>query len=177
MKKPASALRVDFSQIGKAAMMPGVRYFADWMIECLPKKLEAMMEEMVEEWRASIAGEAAKPKAKRGRPPAAVVSEELPTVREALGGKPPRRSNWPADPEERKREMARRMAVARGEKPSVKLAPDYSKTIKKMSNAQKASWAKLTPRQRKARARAAQAGRLAAQAAKQQRVNGAVTVQ
>src|SRR5262245_19418550 len=36
--------------------------------------------------------------------------------------KPKRKSNWPADPEERRLEMLRRQAVARGEFPSMKQA-------------------------------------------------------
>jgi len=69
-----------------------------------------------------------------------------------------RKSGWPADPEERSREMKRRQAVTAKKR---KKAPQIHDTIAKLRKKARASWARLTPRERKARVAKMLAGRLA----------------
>lgn len=92
--------------------------------------------------------------------------EPVPAKRGRPRGKPHRkfkqlepgktRSGWSADPEERKAEMARRQAVARR-----KAAKAGKPASTAQYNANKASWARLTPREKKARVAKMLAGRKA----------------
>jgi len=136
-----------YAQMGVAALIPGMQR----MIELMQHELDMM--------RARLTG-MQEPRKKMGRPrkvvTAVVTGEKLP-------------SGWPADPEERKLEMARRMA-ARGTKRKKRTKavvqsmvnkdhPDHEKFRKKMKRIAKRRWANMTPRERKVKLAAMQAGR------------------
>jgi hypothetical protein len=90
------------------------------------------------------------------------------------GAAPPaqvRSSGWPADPEERKREMARRnkVTLAKRKAATKKMGGaairDKEAWRKSVSKAAKAAWAKLTPAERAAKIARITAGRRKKEAA------------
>jgi hypothetical protein len=81
-------------------------------------------------------GEEARPPRRRGRP-----AETAKGV-----------SGWPADPEERKKEMARRMEVAKKNR-------RYAGHSQRMQGVSKKLWDNMTPEQRAGRIAAMQAGK------------------
>jgi len=134
-----------YAQMGMAALIPGMQYMLD------------QMQEQLNEFREALA--TAQGKKKLGRP---------------LGsGK--RASGWPADPDERRAEMLRRMQVAAGKaKPVTKKSteyvgspnhprhpdhPEHAKWLAKMKRSQRKAWDALTPAQRKERLAKMVAGR------------------
>lgn len=130
-----------YAKMGKAALLPGMVKMLD------------LMQRQIDEFRAELNGAESSPRrvegaTKRGRPRKNV---------ESLSGRG--LSGWPADPEERKKEMARRRKVAKAKK-SAKLHPrdaahpDHEHWKEIMRKAQKARWKRLTPaQQREAQAR------------------------
>jgi len=99
-----------------------------------------------------------------GRPPKAATIDATSHIRT---------SGWPADPEERRAEMARRMKVAAEKKgANAKIAqhgspnhprhpdhPGHAKWAAKMKRSHRKAWAGLTEQQRQARIEKAVAGR------------------
>jgi len=106
-----------------------------------------------------------------------VVREILPVVREATErrrrrGIPNLRTGWPDDPEERKKEMARRVAKRKPKPtPVVKVSklaptdmrhpdnPGYQKWRRKIKRARRQAWAHMTAREQKKQLAAMVAGR------------------
>jgi hypothetical protein len=107
-----------------------------------------------------------------------VVRDILPVVQEATRRRgrrreiPSLRTGWPDDPEERKLEMARRVAKRKPkDTPVVKVSalsptdirhpdhPDHKKWVNKATRARRKRWDALTPREQKARLAAMVAGR------------------
>jgi len=132
----------EFAQMGIAALLPGMQYMLDLMQQALSEKrdlLTALQDGI---------GEVSQQK-RIGRPP---------------GAKNKRANGWPADPEERKAEMARRQKVAaakRGEKlhPRDPGHPDHAKWVASIGKRTKKAWAAMSPAKRKARLVAMAAGR------------------
>lgn len=113
------------------------------------------IEKMIEELKGKLAqvhALAAAPvnKHPRDRPPKALLA--------AVNGQGKLPSGWPADPEERKREMARRMR---------KWGKHALETRAKLGAAQRKSWAGLSVRDRKKRVEALVEGRRRAKAARE----------
>jgi len=130
-----------YAQMGLAALLPGMQR----MIELMQHELDMM--------RAQLADMQGPPKKRMGRPPKAIAGAKLP-------------SGWPADPEERKREMQRRIAnrgklkqAAKATEPAIAQDPDRNKFRKKMSKISKRRWASMSVRERKQRVAAMMAGR------------------
>jgi hypothetical protein len=95
---------------------------------------------------------AVKPAARRGRPPG------------SANQRPQLVNGWPADPEARRLEMKRRMAVARGKKAEPKVPTnEHGHVIHDvaLSRQRKAAWAALSPKKRRERLAKMAAGRLA----------------
>ena len=134
-----SAEQSKYMQMGMAALLPGLQL----AIETMQKHLDEM--------RADLARMQNGDRPKRGRP--------AKTVREVIDGR--NRYGWPADPEERKAEMKRRLA-ARGRKlqPKDPGHPDHERWRANLSKARKKAWAAMTPRQQKERLRKMAAGKL-----------------
>jgi len=130
-----------YALLGMAAMLPGM----EMAVEVLQQQIAEMRQALAEvqrtvekPWRAE-------------RPDRELRTVEVPTSK---------RGGWPADPKERKAEMARRVnarvAKVRG---------------RKISEAQKSAWAGMSVRQRKARLAAMAAGK--AEQAKVKRLEAA----
>jgi hypothetical protein len=86
--------QLEYAAIGRAALLPGMRYIVE--------KLQAI----VDEYRATLEVRR-NLKRKPGRPKAAAKATPPPQIE---------RGGWPADPEARKREAARRLRVGRARK-------------------------------------------------------------
>jgi hypothetical protein len=117
-----------YAQMGLAAMLPGMVH----MLEMMQTEVDNMRTQL-----AALQGQAAmgsQPKRRTGRPRG--ISKGL--------------SGWPADPEERKLEMQRRMAKWKVKQPQKESA---------LSKQRKRAWAALSPAKRKARLAAMQAGK------------------
>ena len=131
-----------FAALGMAALLPGMQHMLTLMQESLDQMRAAL--------NVTQNGAASNPAPERGRP----------------AGSKNRRYGWSDDPEERKAEMARRMAGT-PKKPAVKLHPrdaahpEHAAWVRKMRKANKKMWAALTPKQRTERAAKAAAGRAA----------------
>jgi hypothetical protein len=114
-----------YAEMGIAALLPGMQHML------------TLMQGQLDEMRATLANlqNGGARKKKLGRPPGTNAKSSA--------------SGWPADPEERSREMKRRMAVAAEKKaqPSA------------LSIARKKAWAGLSVRDRKRRIAAMQAGK------------------
>ena len=125
-----------FQEFGKASVIVGLQYAVE------------ILQGMLDEIRAELDG--AKPK--RGRPPG---SRNKAAVKE-WGG-------WSADPDERKREMARRMAKSHDDGKKLRVYdprhPGHEAWIKKLRDGQRRIWDKLSPAQRKAKVRRLQAAK------------------
>jgi hypothetical protein len=119
-----------YAQMGMAAMLPGMVH----MLEIMQNEVDNMRTQL-----AALQGQAAmtsQPKRKKpvGRP----------------SGKSRGLSGWPADPDERKEEMQRRMSKWKTPHPQKQSA---------LSKRRKKAWAALSPAKRKARLAAMAAGR------------------
>ena len=132
-----------YEQMGMAALLPGMTY----AIELVQKQLDEMRAQL----DGIVNGDVAEPK-KQGRAKGSKMADAA-------------RSGWPDDPEERRREMKRRIAkrAKNAEAAGVNLRA-------KIAHGQKAAWASYTPAQRKRRIAAVMAGKMAAKA---KHVNGA----
>lgn len=143
-----------YAQMGMAALLPGMQH----MLDLMQRQLDAMRLEL---------SAAQEPQKKLRRP---LKAAEAPAPAPARNP-----SGWPADPDERKKEMARRMqardakrrqrAQAHPKSIAAKDHPQHEKFVKIMRQASKRSWDNLTPKQRKARLAKMAAGRKAKQAA------------
>jgi hypothetical protein len=129
----------EFAQMGLAALLPGMKYMLELMQKAFDEKrdlLTALQEGI----------EAVTPK-RIGRPP---------------GAKNRIQSGWPTDPEERRIEMKRRIAM-RGKKPKLHPRdpkhPGHDEWMAKMKSVQKKTWKNMTVAQRKARLASMAAGR------------------
>jgi hypothetical protein len=116
----------DYAQMGIAALLPGMQY----MIERMQSQLDEMRAHL-----SNLQNGHAAQTVKRPR-------------------KANRTSGWPTDPEERKAEGARRMAVRMG-----KAKPKGQKGPTALGIERKKQWAAQTPKQRKARIAAMMAGK------------------
>lgn len=142
-------MKLDYEQIGRAAAILGMQIAADILQEALDNN-KAELRALQNATRASETTAAPMPPEKRiGRPPGS--KNRLP-------------SGWPADPEERSREMKRRMAKARRKKagaanitPTVRFAMENPAT--KLSEQRKDAWARMPKWKRQARLDAMLAGR------------------
>jgi hypothetical protein len=112
--------------MGIAATIPGLQHAAQVILQ----ELDSLRARLA----ALQAGEET-PHRRRGRPRGTATDGNI-------------RSGWPADPEERKLEMARRMAKRKRKQ--------FRTTMQK---AARNVWAKMTPEQRNARLAAMKAGR------------------
>jgi hypothetical protein len=146
MRKNGSNLD-EFAQMGIAALLPGMRYLIELMQKAYDERrdLLGVLQEGIET--------VAPTKPKLGRPPGSV-------------NKPGTKSSgWPDDPEERKTEMLRRMAVRKqnagavSSSPAHKDHPDHERWVENIRKAQKQAWKKKTPAQKKAWQEAMLAGR------------------
>ena len=107
-----------YEQMGLAALLPGMQH----MIDCMQAELDRMRSEL-----ASMQN-GAEPAKRKYTPRAPALAKTA--------------SGWPTDPEERKREMARRVAKRRKSTP-------IETTRDKMVAAGKRSWEQLSPYKRK----------------------------
>jgi len=163
-KRPDPPRDASWEQIAQNSLLPGMTYLAENLADVVREAIH----QFIEEFRAGLVNGAA-PK-KRGRPVS--VREHIETAyqrRKAIVGKKgderTTANGWSADPEERKREMRRRMGKRKA-KPSVKLAghprdkdhPGHAAWVEMMRKVQKRTWAKLTPEERDERQRKLQAG-------------------
>lgn len=138
-----------YAYYGKSMLIAGIersleiakaeKVKADYVIDALQAELDSI--------RATLAGHLEPVPGKIGRPR---------KFKQREPGKLP--SGWPADPEERRREMKRRMA--RRGKVSAKKS-SIEQTVARMSKSAKASWARMSPRKRKERLAKMAAGRAA----------------
>lgn len=133
------------TEFGYASLLTGLQYAVD------------ELQKHLDEIRAKLAAIQGRPRL--GRPPKAMATAADP-LRGAAG-----RMGWSSDPEERKREMARRQAVAeakRGGKPGPKPGtaklhprdaahPGHAKWLKRTRAAAKRLWANMSPAERKSR--------------------------
>ena len=145
-----------YELMGMAAMIPGMQL----AIEVMQAQLDQMRAALAQAQNDDHA-----PLRKVGRPRKA----------ESVVVKDPTRGGWSADPEERKREMARRLA-ARQAKPKIRMKsaqklhprdaqhPNHEQWLRAVSKASKRSWAALSPAERQARIDATNAGRAVARA-------------
>jgi hypothetical protein len=120
-----------YAQMGMAALLPGMQY----MLE--------QMEALAAEMRANLTALQQGPR--RGRP------KKLPIGKMDHADRA--RSGWSDDPEERRTEMARRLAVRKKNKamhPRDPNHPKHAEWAAKVSKAQKKRWGKLTVAERKA---------------------------
>lgn len=139
-------MRVDnetstYAQMGMAALLPGMQHML------------TLMQNQLDEMRARLGilqngGGAARKKRE-------------PHARE---GRKRLRYGWPADPEERKREMARRLEVARSNArrkghPRDPAHPDHAEWVEKMRKVNRRAWKRLSPADRAARIQASVNGR------------------
>lgn len=135
-----------YAQMGRAALLPGMMHVLE------------LMQHAIDELRAELEGASVEPRrvdtaTKRGRPSKGV---------EAIKGRAS--SGWPDDPQERKKEMARRMAK-RGKPtngapavPTVALKlhprdaghPGHEEWLKKMRAASKKRWKNMSEAARQA---------------------------
>lgn len=113
------------------------------------------------------------------------LTAQLMSAQKKNGPRPPSspvgrgRSGWPADPEERKAEMARRRAKAQAKHEGRATAPPrhprdprhpgHAKWLKNVSNARKRVWKAMSPAKRKAHLEKMQAGRKPPKAKRQAR--------
>jgi len=128
--------------------------------------LQKMIEELQGKLAVVNAMAAAPVQRRRGRPPKTLLLAAGVTA--PVEGK--LASGWPADPEERSREMQRRRAKWHKPKtapqrehkmhPRDAAHPDHAAWLTKMRASQKKAWKRMTVAQRKARAAKMQAGRL-----------------
>jgi hypothetical protein len=109
-----------YAQMGMAAMLPGMEY----ALELMQRQIDEIRSRLVELQEADK------------------IARNAPAPRER------QRRGWPKQPAARRREMARRVQVAR----------DKSKG-EKISQAQRRTWDAMTPRARKARLAAMAAGK------------------
>jgi hypothetical protein len=124
-----------YAQMGVAALLPGMQF----MIDRMQAELDTMRTLLtgLQEDGGSV---------KRGRPAKSRVNH----------------MGWPADPEERKAEMRRRMKVRAAKKathPRDPNHPEHEQWVAKMSAATKKRWGKLSVRAKKERLARMQAGR------------------
>jgi hypothetical protein len=133
-----------YVEMGMAALLPGMQYLIDRMQE----QLDEFKRQLAELQNGRVPEVKADARRGPGRPKT-VVSEQRTSAE---------RGGWSNDPEERKREMARRRrrwGVQVPEKKARKLgrpkASAYQKTQEAMSTGQKKYWDSLTPGERKAR--------------------------
>jgi hypothetical protein len=122
-----------YAQMGMAAMLPGMEY----ALELMQRQIDEIRARLAELQEADRSARNA-PAPKRARP---------------TGG-------WPEEAAARKREMARRMTVARAKAKG-----------EKISQAQRKTWDEMSPRKRKQRLAAMAAGKAANK--KKHHVNGA----
>lgn len=100
------------------------------------------------------------------------MANAMAEVQEMLGAPAPKhatrkvvteaKSGWPDDPQERSREMKRRMAVAKANKakhPREPGHPDHAQWAAKMKKARKRTWDKKSPAERQAVVEAMMAGK------------------
>jgi hypothetical protein len=121
-----------YAHLGMAAMLPGMAHMVSLMQRALDEMREALGQAQ------GVRG----PYKKLGRP-----RNNIGGVRAEVA-----RSGWPADPEERSKEMKRRQAVAAKNK-------NHEKAAKRASIAAKKRWDSMSAKQRKARLAAMVAGR------------------
>jgi hypothetical protein len=124
--RKTSRIPASYEMMGIAATIPGLQHAA----QVIQDELDSLRARLA----ALQAGEE-NPQRRRGRPRGTATDGEI-------------RSGWPADPEERKREMARRMAKRKQK--------NFRAT---MQEAARNVWAKMTPEQRANRLAAMKAGR------------------
>ncbi len=109
-----------YATMGMAALLPGMVH----MLELMQAEIDKFRNQLAQLQEASEPAEERNPRKARGL------------------------SGWPADPEERKAEMARRMKVAAAKKKGSKLSEERKKL-----------WASMSPAKRKKRLAAMIAGR------------------
>jgi len=162
----------DLALIGKAALLPGMTYMAQMMRDVIADVVTDAMYEFIEEFQ-RLNGAA---RLKRGRPAKQQsvrehIEETTYHRRKAIvgerGDERTTAHGWSADPNERKREMKRRVAKRKAKQPSVKIVglhprdkahPGHAAWVEMMRKVQKKSWAKLTQEERDERQRKLQAG-------------------
>ena len=125
-----------YAQMGLAAMLPGMVH----MLEMMQTEVDNMRTQL-----AAMQGQAAMGEPRRRGP-----GKRKPGYGYALPEGAKGLTGWPADPEERKLEMQRRMAKWKVKQPQKESA---------LSKQRKRAWAALSPAKRKARLAAMAAGK------------------
>jgi len=122
------------ARMGRAALIPGMQR----AIEIMQRELDKMRLDLM-----GLEAPEKQPESKR---------KNFGTILEKIRKQP---SGWSSDPEERKREMARRMAAhqkkAKGLHPRDADHPDHAKWLRKMRRVSKRTWEKLSPAERNER--------------------------
>jgi|SRR5882672_4974940 len=142
-----------YAQMGMAALLPGMQY----MLE--------RMQHQLDEFRSQLAVLQTPVVSTNGNAPRITKNgKRIGRPRKEVA--PVLRSGWPADPEERKAEMKRRMQVRKQRRANSPRAdssapapthprdanhPDHEAWVKKIRKANKRAWNGLNPEQRKAR--------------------------
>lgn len=126
--------KTNYAQMGIAALLPGMQY----MLERMERELD--------ELRAHLG----LMQQEHGQPTNGASSKHAVAAR----------SGWSDDPEERSREMKRRIHIAKlKQNPKDKGHPEHAKWVAKMSRIRKRTWANKTPEQRAAWQKALKEGR------------------
>ena len=133
-----SKIEATYEQMGIAALLPGMVHAVE------------LMENQINQMRARLAAlqEDAAPARRVGRPRGTATNGTV-------------RSGWPADPEERKLEMARRRAKRAANlklHPRDPRHPQHAEWVAKVSKAAKKRWNSMSPDQREARLKSMAAG-------------------
>ena len=154
---------ITHEEMGICAELPGVQRAIDRLISYKDGLLERLT--ALRQARGDLSYEqvTVAPAGRRGRPPKALLAGTARDVADAMRHP----SGWPADPEERKAEMQRRMKV-HAEKAAGKLHPrdarhpQHEAWVRKMRRVQKAYWKNLSPDERNARQQKMHSARRAA---------------
>jgi hypothetical protein len=144
----SKSLPMTYEAAGIASMLIGMRHSR----ELLDLRIQELEQRLVALQTGELPAVVPAGRRPRGRPPKARTAS--PTVHGA-----PLVNGWSTDPEERRREMARRAAKHAQKKAVVETDDKKEAFRKKMRKAAKNVWANLTPAQRTARLLAMQAGR------------------
>jgi hypothetical protein len=141
------------AQMGMAALIPGIQH----VLDTIQRELDSLRTRLAAA-QGGLALALPESAPRRGRPPKKKAKAAAIATRS---------SGWPSDPEERKREMARRRRKALRNQAKTPKAlhprdvghPEHDKFAAKSKRAHKKYWAGLTVAERKARVAAMVAGR------------------
>jgi len=157
---------ITHEEMGICAELPGVQRAIDRLISYKDGLLERLTALRQARGDLSYGQVADAPAGRRGRPPKALLAGTARDAADAMR----RPSGWPADPEERKAEMQRRMKVhaekldgqSRKLHPRDARHPQHEAWVRKMRRVQKAYWKNLSPDERNARQQKMHSARRAA---------------